>query len=276
MSDSELDRFYRRASAEDPARPSEAVREAVLQRAGQLAARTPTESVATDSANAVRPRVARWLDAWRGLRWQLTAPIAAGVLIALLLAPEWRSRTPMPTQAPSAQPQALNAPAGMPAAPEPVARVAPPAPAPAAAPAESAASDLAEVQAGAAAARPQAQSAASAAADARASARESENAAKASSALESETLQGAAVRGDLVQARALLRNGSVDINSRDRNGRTALMLAVLYRHDALVRELLERGADPNSADAQGRTPLSVAQEQNQRGMAELLRQAGAH
>jgi ankyrin repeat protein len=80
----------------------------------------------------------------------------------------------------------------------------------------------------------------------------------------------------LVQARALLRNGSVDINSRDRNGRTALMLAVIYRHEALVRELLERGADPNSADAQGRTPLSVAQEQNQRGMAALLRQAGAH
>src|SRR5579862_1992880 len=94
-------------------------------------------------------------------------------------------------------------------------------------------------------------------------------------AAQSQPLQQAAADGQVERVRSLLQMSGVSINDRDASGRTALMLAVLHGHEAVVRALLERGADPNIADAAGSTPLAVAREQNQASMIEALLQAGA-
>ena len=65
-----------------------------------------------------------------------------------------------------------------------------------------------------------------------------------------------------------------DINARDANGRTALMLAVLGQQDAAVDALLARGADANAADAGGISPLQAAVAAGQSKIAAALRRAG--
>ena len=50
----------------------------------------------------------------------------------------------------------------------------------------------------------------------------------------------------------------VDVNGRDAEGRTALMVAMLQRDHVLVRRLLEGGANADIGDNSGRTPLMVA------------------
>lgn len=57
--------------------------------------------------------------------------------------------------------------------------------------------------------------------------------------------------------KALLDSG-VDVNSRDRGGRTALHLAAKQGQVELARYLLSRGADVNARDALGRTSLMLA------------------
>ena len=70
-------------------------------------------------------------------------------------------------------------------------------------------------------------------------------------------------------ARLLLDHG-LDVNARDRQGRTALM----YRCSVPVATLLlEHGADVNAHDKKGQTPLSIAQ--GQASMITLLTKAGA-
>jgi hypothetical protein len=93
---------------------------------------------------------------------------------------------------------------------------------------------------------------------------------------QSALLQQAVARDDAPRVRALLQMSTSSINARDVSGRTALLLAVLYRHEAVVRVLLERGADPNIGDADGRTPLAAARDENQLAMVKALLQAGAH
>jgi len=90
----------------------------------------------------------------------------------------------------------------------------------------------------------------------------------------SELLEAAA-RGDAARVRALVQMNAASINSRDTSGRTALLLAVLHRHESVVRALLEGGADPNISDADGRTPLAVARDQNELPVTEALLRAGA-
>lgn len=70
----------------------------------------------------------------------------------------------------------------------------------------------------------------------------------------SEKIGDAGVRDDL---KALLDSG-VDVNARDRGGRTALHLAAVLGQAEVARYLLSRGADINAKDAAGRTPLMLA------------------
>jgi len=66
-----------------------------------------------------------------------------------------------------------------------------------------------------------------------------------------------------------------DIDARDESGRTALMLATLHGQARAVDVLLAHGADPNSADAQGITPLQAAIAGDRPAIAAALRRAGA-
>ncbi len=67
----------------------------------------------------------------------------------------------------------------------------------------------------------------------------------------------------------------VDVNAPGAMGRTALHRAVSGQHVAVVRLLLERGADVATADRNGRTPLHWAAVVGSVPCAELLCDGGA-
>jgi ankyrin repeat protein len=60
----------------------------------------------------------------------------------------------------------------------------------------------------------------------------------------------------------------VDVNGRDQEGRTALMVATLQRNLPLIQRLLDGGASVDLGDNAGLTPLMVAAKQ---GDVELVR-----
>jgi hypothetical protein len=96
-----------------------------------------------------------------------------------------------------------------------------------------------------------------------------------SSAERGESLRGAAATGDLAAVNALL-NSSVDVDARDRSGRTALMLAILNRHAVVVEALLAHGADLNAVDTSGVRPLQMARANGNQEIIDSLLRAGAH
>jgi ankyrin repeat protein len=67
-------------------------------------------------------------------------------------------------------------------------------------------------------------------------------------------LSFAAREGRLEAARLLLDAGA-DVNAREANGISPLVMAITNRHTPVAALLLSRGADPNAADWWGRTPL---------------------
>ncbi len=70
-------------------------------------------------------------------------------------------------------------------------------------------------------------------------------------------LNNAAMNGDLPRVKTLLAKGA-DINAKDSNGATALIVASLYGNLEVVRELLSKGADINAKDHDGMTALMLA------------------
>ena len=77
-----------------------------------------------------------------------------------------------------------------------------------------------------------------------------------------------AIRGDQEIAALLLGKGA-EINA-GAGGNTALHGAVLFGQVAMVRWLLEHGADPALMDYNGKTALELARENNQGAIVELL------
>ena len=67
-------------------------------------------------------------------------------------------------------------------------------------------------------------------------------------------LSFAAREGRLEAARLLIDAGA-DVNAREANGISPLVMAITNRHTPVAALLLARGADPNAADWWGRTPL---------------------
>ena len=55
---------------------------------------------------------------------------------------------------------------------------------------------------------------------------------------------------------------------------TPLHSAAWYGHTAIAEMLLEKGADVNARDVNGKTPLQLAIQQEQESTAELLKQHG--
>ena len=70
-------------------------------------------------------------------------------------------------------------------------------------------------------------------------------------------LHSAASAGDVKRVKELLEKGA-DPNARDEDGRTPLYWAAFRGHVEVVKLLLEHGADPNAEDEAGRTPLHAA------------------
>jgi hypothetical protein len=78
-----------------------------------------------------------------------------------------------------------------------------------------------------------------------------------------------------VQAVEVLLAAGADVNSYERHIGSALYLAVAARRPALVRKLLDRGADPNAAPVWGHTPLMRAAMQGDLDVARRLLEHGA-
>jgi hypothetical protein len=89
----------------------------------------------------------------------------------------------------------------------------------------------------------------------------------------------AADRGHVEIVRELLKT-DIKIDHVNNLGWTALLEAIILgdgglRHTEVVRLLVEAGADVNLADADGATPLALAQRRGYDAMVEILRSAGA-
>jgi hypothetical protein len=67
----------------------------------------------------------------------------------------------------------------------------------------------------------------------------------------------AAKSGDMSGLQTALA-GNVDVDAFDANGQTALIVAIKNNHVDIVRALLAHGANPNTADSRGLTPLRAA------------------
>jgi hypothetical protein len=72
-----------------------------------------------------------------------------------------------------------------------------------------------------------------------------------------DALLAAARAGDLVSTQLLLAAGA-HASARDRGGRSALLWALLRRHEGVALELIARGADVDARDAGGRSPIGAA------------------
>lgn len=86
-------------------------------------------------------------------------------------------------------------------------------------------------------------------------------------------------RGHVATAMALMAAG-VDVNHVNRLGWTCLMEAVVLSkggpsHQAIIKALIERGADLNLPDNDGVTALAHARQRGQKAVVQLLQAAGA-
>ena len=70
--------------------------------------------------------------------------------------------------------------------------------------------------------------------------------------------------------------GNVDVNALDAHGQTALILAIQNNHVDIVRALLAHGANPNTADSRGYTPLRAARTRANFAILEALERNGRH
>ena len=69
---------------------------------------------------------------------------------------------------------------------------------------------------------------------------------------------------------AYLIDQGADVNALDQRGRTPLIWAAIAGRDASVDTLLENGADPVIADADGKTAASYAAAEGHTGLARRL------
>ena len=66
----------------------------------------------------------------------------------------------------------------------------------------------------------------------------------------------------------------VDVNSLSPNGESALILAIQHTHLEAVRALLAHGANPNTPDSRGLTPIRAARVRNNYPIVQALQHSG--
>lgn len=92
--------------------------------------------------------------------------------------------------------------------------------------------------------------------------------------LQEEALRKYSYKGNMAILQDLLAQG-VNVNARDEQGGTALMLAALAGNAEVVRLLLERGADANAQSDGGNTALIAAAGKGHVEILQILLDAGA-
>ncbi|XP_018572886.1 serine/threonine-protein phosphatase 6 regulatory ankyrin repeat subunit C-like [Anoplophora glabripennis] len=71
-------------------------------------------------------------------------------------------------------------------------------------------------------------------------------------------LHHTAICGDTPMGKILMSSVKIDINKTDPDGNTALMFACIYRHEDFVKELLNKGAEPEIVNMKGQRALHMA------------------
>lgn len=66
-----------------------------------------------------------------------------------------------------------------------------------------------------------------------------------------------------------------EITSKNAKGQTVLFYAIRFGHKCFAKELIEKGCDPNDADAESHYPLHEAVDQSDAAMISLLHEHGA-
>ncbi|MEM7013401.1 MAG: ankyrin repeat domain-containing protein [Verrucomicrobiota bacterium] len=87
-------------------------------------------------------------------------------------------------------------------------------------------------------------------------------------------LTSAAFRGSPLTTKLLLAQPNIDINKRDIDGQTALLIAVSRGHDVIVALLLEAGADSSIPNKHGETPAQKARQRIQKMEAVIKKLGG--
>ena len=87
-------------------------------------------------------------------------------------------------------------------------------------------------------------------------------------------LHGVAAEGQELVVQRLLQNGA-EVESKNKWGRTPLSIAMSHGQKAVVELLLQEGAEVESKDKWGQTPLSIAAGNGHEAVVELLLQKGA-
>lgn len=274
----DVDETYRRASALDPSRPSEALRRRVLEHAAALAAERSAEPGRADGGPPrTTTRPAR-------RRQAIFGTLAAAALAGLLIVP--RFFNPHPPAASTADtaahptPPATAAPTtATPAAASPPSPASQPSPvSPPSTPSQLLMPEAADQHLIAGSDRP-ALAPMEEQSMAKAMPRAADGTRAAAQRAAPPTEAGAALRraaeiGD-IPALQDLTTKQFDVDARDPDGRTALILAALHGQAKSVDVLLAHGADPNAVDANGTTPLKAALAADQPAIVAALRRAGA-
>lgn len=74
--------------------------------------------------------------------------------------------------------------------------------------------------------------------------------------------------------RTALQTGKVEFDSKDRDGQAPLSLAAGNGHEAVMKLLLEQGAELEAKDSSGQTPLSLAVARGHEAVVKLLLEKG--
>jgi hypothetical protein len=253
---SDVDEQYRQAASREQSAPSDAVRRAVLAHAAARAAER--------SAAAPIP-IARGS---RHLWWRGAGLAAAAAVVGVIVWP--RVDLAPPNAAKTAARQSLET-SPYATAPEPAAAPKPQAVTPAIADQAAAPAIARAAPRAGAAARPASGTGAAAAPFTGALA-------AATPRYSDADLRQAAELGDITRLQSILESPlgtRLDVNARDANGRTAILLATMSGAAPAVQLLLAHGADPSIADATGATPLQLAIVRGRVDIVEALRRAGA-
>lgn len=88
-------------------------------------------------------------------------------------------------------------------------------------------------------------------------------------------LHSAIWSGQSKRALRIIEEESVDLNSANRFGATALHLAVAKENATIVRALVDAGASLDTPDSDGATPVMRAAEKGNQGILDLMKNVGA-